>query len=162
MGGRGASSGANKGGSSLAAFKENARQFTEAKIKALKEGATRLEYTDITGKIVTFYREGSAWRNRPNSMEVGLRERNGIAEKTYKSKFSGWDYREATERARQLEDGLEKRRSTRSINNLALSARQSIRAIDKELEHPDGNVARLKAAKYRLKKVVDKAGKKAF
>lgn len=52
MGGRGASSFNVKpsGRSLLEAFKDNARQFNEARINAKANRASVLEYKDITGK----------------------------------------------------------------------------------------------------------------
>lgn len=86
FGGRGASSGirATTGPSALEAFKENSNQFS----KALREGKARraavVEFSDITGKVVKRYWDGSTYRDRPNS-ERTPSERRANASKAGKA-----------------------------------------------------------------------------
>lgn len=87
FGGRGASSGirATTGPSALEAFKENSNQLS----KALREGKARraavVEFSDITGKVVKRYWDGSTYRDRPNSMYNSLSNKDMSG--TFKSKF---------------------------------------------------------------------------
>lgn len=59
MGGRGASGKRSKASgrkvSALEVFKENARQFNEAKEAAKEARASKLEFTTVTGEKINFY-----------------------------------------------------------------------------------------------------------
>ena len=74
FGGRGASSGANTSNkpSALEVFKENANQFKRALQTGKENKAAIVEYTAVTGKTVKRYWDGSAYRDRPNSMYDSL------------------------------------------------------------------------------------------
>ena len=77
--------------------------------------------------------------------------------------YSGWDYRGFRGRLEQLENALDGSRSLNKINVVAEASQKLISNIDKELKTPttpDGNIARLKAFRYRAQKLYEKAKKK--
>lgn len=96
MGGRGASGKRSKVGgrkvSALEVFKENARQFNEAKEAAKEARASKLEFTTVTGEKINFYWNGAAFTERKVTLPEGSgRYRTGG---TYKAKFKppkNWD-----------------------------------------------------------------------
>ena len=87
FGGRGASSGANTSNkpSALEVFKENANQFKRALQNGQENKAAIVEYTDVTGKTVKRYWDGSTYRDRPSSMYNSLSNKDMSG--TFKSKF---------------------------------------------------------------------------
>lgn len=77
--------------------------------------------------------------------------------------YSGWNYRGFKDRLEQLENALDSSRSLNTITVVAKASQKLISNIDKELKTPaeqGGNVARLKAFKYRAQKLHEKAKKK--
>lgn len=80
-----------------------------------------------------------------------------------KEVYSGWDYRGFRGRLEQLENALDRSRSSNKINVVAAASQKLISNIDKELNapaNPDGNIARLRAFRYRAQKLYEKATKK--
>ena len=75
------------------------------------------------------------------------------------AKFSGWTYKGVGNRVRELEKSLETARSANKINAVAKGARALIKTIDKELENPEGNTARLKAYRRQAESLIKKAEK---
>lgn len=74
--------------------------------------------------------------------------------------YSGWTYDGYRDRLTQLEDALDKARSLNKINTVAIRTKEFISNLDKEIQNPEGNVARLKAYKYRANKLFEKAKKR--
>ncbi len=71
-----------------------------------------------------------------------------------------WGYKGFHEQADKLTDAIKKANTPKRIQEISLSAKKLIKSIDKELENPEGNVARLKGAKYKAEKVIKEAEKK--
>lgn len=86
MGGRGASSFGVKqsGRSPLETFKDNARQFNEARIHAKANKASVLEYKDITGQVKRMYWNGATFVDRRSALYE--KEHKGVFRAEYKDK----------------------------------------------------------------------------
>ena len=78
------------------------------------------------------------------------------------SSGAGWGYQGFHETANKLSDALNKANTSSAISRIAKSAREQIKAIDKELENPEGDVARLKMARYKLERIIKDAKNKGY
>lgn len=73
---------------------------------------------------------------------------------------SNWGYKGFHEQADKLTEAIKKANTPKRIQEISLSAKKLIKSIDKELENPEGNVPRLKGAKYKAQQVIKEAEKK--
>lgn len=81
MGGRGSSS--RKKVSDLQVFRENAKQYNQAKINGKKNKALVIEYKNVLGGTNRLYWNGATYSDRQSTMGMQKTEFSG----TYKAKF---------------------------------------------------------------------------
>lgn len=135
MGGRGASS------NRIAGLKVN---LDYAIMKRSEYGNVRYGGTKLTRERYEM------WDREVKSLQKKLA-------KAEERRASGYKYTGFRDRVKDLENALETARSTNKINAVAIGARKLIKNIDKELENPEGNTARLKAYKKQAQRLIKSA-----
>ena len=166
--------------SELDAFRENSKQYNDALKKGREQGAYKISYTDITGKVHNMYYDGARYTDRENSMYKATNSKYKLSG-TYEAEFkppASWgnnqSYSEGAihqKRVKELLTTLDKTKSQNGANRVRKSLEGVKNTIQKQIDTanyqisqgktPSVDLPSLKKAMGDTNRAIETAKKKA-